>query len=143
MQVLGRYIRVDEATTMGDHCIFARVCIEVDLRFPFKRVIVLHLENQDDEASRIRVSYEALFEICFNCVNFTHRYEACPLRLSDRHFVMVDQLENELVVHPPEMQNLEEVQNLISNDSLVIFPQPLYSYQGENQFGDTQRDVND
>lgn len=122
VQVLGRYIRVDEATAMGDHCIFARVCIEDDLRCPLKRVIVLHPENQEDEVARIRVSYEALFEICFNCGHFSHRYEACLMRLTDRHFVLVDRLDNEPAVHPPEMQHLEEVQNLISNDSLVIFP---------------------
>lgn len=128
-QVLGLYIRVDEATAMGDHYIFSRVCIELDLKFPLKRVIVLHPENQEDEVSRNRVSYEALFEICFIFGNFSHRFAACPMRLADRHFILVDRLDNEPVVHPPKMQQLEEVQNLISNDSLVIFPQPTYAYQ--------------
>lgn len=128
---------------LGDHCIFARVCIEVDLRCPLKRIIVLHPENQEDEVSRIRVSYEAFFEICFNCGNFSHRYEACPLRLADRHFILVDRLDNEPDVHPPEMQQLEEVQNLIFIDSLVIFPQPTYAYQSGNQFGEGQRNEQD
>lgn len=140
VQVLGRYIRVDEATAMGDHCIFARVCIEVDLRCPLKRVIVLHPENQEDEVYRIRVSYEALFEICFNCGNFSHRYEACPMRLTDRHFVLVDRLDDEPTVYPPEMQQLEEVQHLISNDALVIFPQPTYGYQPGTHVGEGQRE---
>ncbi|KAK9912464.1 hypothetical protein M0R45_036326 [Rubus argutus] len=143
VQVIGRFIRVDEATAMGDHCIFARVCVEIDLRFPLKRVIVLHPENQDDEVARIRVSYEALFEICFNCGNFSHRFEVCPMRQADRHFILVDRLENEPAVFPPEMQQLEEVQNLISNDSLVIFPQPSYAYQAGNQFGEGNREEQD
>ncbi|KAK9912154.1 hypothetical protein M0R45_036027 [Rubus argutus] len=123
---------------MGDHCIFARVCIEIGLCFPLKRFIVLHPENQEDEVYRICVSYEALFEICFNCGNFSHRYEACPLRLADRPFLLVDRLDNELDVHPLEIQQLEEVQNLISSNSLVIFPRPTYAYQAGNQFGEGQ-----
>lgn len=143
VQVLGRYVRVDEATAMGDHCIFARVCIEIDLRIPLKRVLVLHLESRNEEVARVRVSYEALFEICFLCGDFTHRFEACPQRTTERHFLLVDRLEDEPAVFPTDMQQMEEIQNLISNDAMVIFPQPIAAYQVGNHYGDSQREVND
>ncbi|KAK9920614.1 hypothetical protein M0R45_029164 [Rubus argutus] len=87
VQVLGRFIRVDDATIRGEHCIFARVCIEIDLRF-----------------------------------------EACPARVMERHFLMVDRLHDEPAIYPPEMQGVEGVHQFASNDAMVFFPQPVSTY---------------
>lgn len=55
----------------------------------------------------------------------------------------MDRLEDELAVFPTDMQQMEEIQNLISNDAMVIFPQPTIAYQAGNHYGDSQREVND
>jgi hypothetical protein len=90
--------------------------------------MVLHPHDDTKEPSIVRVSYEALFEICFLCGNFTHRFEACPARVMERHFLMIDRLHDEPAIYPPKMQGVEGVQQFASNDAMVFFPQPVTTY---------------
>ncbi|KAK9939894.1 hypothetical protein M0R45_016574 [Rubus argutus] len=128
VQILGRFIRVDDATIRGKHCIFAHVCIEIDLMLPLKRILVLHPHDGSEKPSIIWVSYEALFKICCLCGNFTQRFEAYPTRVMERHLLTVDRMHDEHAIYPPKMQGVEGVQQFVSNGSMVFFPQPFTTY---------------
>ncbi|KAK9950044.1 hypothetical protein M0R45_005550 [Rubus argutus] len=55
-------------------------------------------------------------------------FEACPARVMERHFLMVDRLHDEPAIYPPEMQGVEGVHQFASNDAMVFFPQPVSTY---------------
>ncbi|XP_024177915.1 uncharacterized protein LOC112183813 [Rosa chinensis] len=64
VQPLGHFILADENTLAAKKCIFARVLVELDLRYPLKRTVITH--NTDGfPSTTIMVSYEVVFEVCF------------------------------------------------------------------------------
>ncbi|KAL6129677.1 hypothetical protein ACLB2K_073026 [Fragaria x ananassa] len=65
VQHLGQFIKADDMTLMAQKCMFARVKVELDLRFPLKRTIIAH--GNDGRSLTILVSYEVIFEVSFRC----------------------------------------------------------------------------
>ncbi|VVA29426.1 PREDICTED: reverse mRNAase [Prunus dulcis] len=64
VSILGTPICIDQASMVGKQSMFVRVCLEVDLTKPLKMCLILGDESKE---TRIYISYEALFVICFYC----------------------------------------------------------------------------
>lgn len=68
--VLGRLIKLDEATTNASRGRFARVCIEIDTEKPL--LTKVHINRQF-----VHIEYEGLPTICYICGRIGHRREQC------------------------------------------------------------------
>ncbi|XP_061364096.1 uncharacterized protein LOC133307585 [Gastrolobium bilobum] len=89
---LGKYIKVDTATTLLARGQFARICVELDLSKPLQAEYLLDGRNK-------RVEYEGLHLVCFACGKYGHSSEYCPSKR------VLDQ-----AVPPPNMNMEMEVQ---------------------------------
>ncbi|XP_019173837.1 PREDICTED: uncharacterized protein LOC109169411 [Ipomoea nil] len=69
---IGRAVRVDQATSMGSRGMFARICVEIDMRKPI-------ISKFTYEGKTRHVAYEGLHLICFSCGLYGHAKENCPL----------------------------------------------------------------
>ncbi|XP_061336694.1 uncharacterized protein LOC133283801 [Gastrolobium bilobum] len=69
--VIGKVLKVDRTTSIGDRERFARVCIQVDLSKPLRGEYIL-------DGCRKIVEYEGLFLICLKCGKYGHNAESCP-----------------------------------------------------------------
>ncbi|KAL6139617.1 hypothetical protein ACLB2K_057919 [Fragaria x ananassa] len=131
--VLGRFIKVDDRTLNGDNYIFARVKMEIDLRTPLKRTLVIRDEEEEDmsipwnlriDPARVLVSYEAIFEVCFECGSHRHKIRNCPFRLVENHFVLVDREESDADVEPAGVEADPLIRDFVSERVMAYFPQP-------------------
>lgn len=69
---IGHTLRVDEMTLVEVRVKFARVCVEVDLIKPLKAGYRM-------KGNFLKLPYEALHKICFNCDKYGHRCSTCPM----------------------------------------------------------------
>ncbi|KAM2245675.1 hypothetical protein ACFXTI_006588 [Malus domestica] len=60
-QPVRKFIRVDPTTLTGLNKLFVRLLLEVDLRLPHKRIMVIN----DDDDCLVLLNYEKLIEVCF------------------------------------------------------------------------------
>ncbi|XP_061346858.1 uncharacterized protein LOC133292467 [Gastrolobium bilobum] len=68
---IGKFIKVDAATTSMARGRFARMCVELDLTKP--------LQAEYKVEGRIKqVEYEGLHLVCYSCGQYGHRVESCP-----------------------------------------------------------------
>ncbi|XP_019173801.1 PREDICTED: uncharacterized protein LOC109169373 [Ipomoea nil] len=68
---VGKTIRVDQATSQVSRGMFARICVEVDIRKP--------LISKFTYKQRVRsVAYEGIHLVCFSCGIYGHSTETCP-----------------------------------------------------------------
>ncbi|XP_061354753.1 uncharacterized protein LOC133299316 [Gastrolobium bilobum] len=89
---LGKFIKVDAATTSLARGRFARMCVKLDLTKSLQAEYKI-------EGKIKQVEYEGLHLVCYSCEKYGHKTEACPiighhnhgLKLSDEN-----QNENEL-----------------------------------------------
>ncbi|XP_061347112.1 uncharacterized protein LOC133292684 [Gastrolobium bilobum] len=72
---LGKFIKVDAATTSLARGKFARICVELDLSNP------LQAEYKIDGRLK-KVEYEGLHLVCFCCGKYGHRSESYPNKMS-------------------------------------------------------------
>ncbi|XP_061999123.1 uncharacterized protein LOC133716426 [Rosa rugosa] len=121
---LGKFIKLDEATTQGSQCIFARVCLEIDIRHPLTRILVIHTEDDLDDPVSVRVSYEGLFVVCFQCGSHKHKINTCPFRVREEDFILVDRFSDDDEVEPSEKELAPEIKALLSDKVMAVFPQP-------------------
>ena len=70
-QAIGPMLRIDAQTTTESHGRYARICIQVNLDYPFIRTILIESLVQ-------AVVYEGISTLCFSCGRVGHRREACP-----------------------------------------------------------------
>ena len=70
-QTIGPVLRIDAQTTTESHGRYARICIQVNLDYPFIRTILIESLVQ-------AVVYEGISTLCFSCGRVGHRREACP-----------------------------------------------------------------
>ncbi|XP_061340122.1 uncharacterized protein LOC133286691 [Gastrolobium bilobum] len=68
---LGKFVKVDVATTSLARGRFARMCVELDLNQP------LQVEYKVEDRVK-RIEYEGLHLICYTCGMYGHRQENCP-----------------------------------------------------------------
>lgn len=70
---IGKAIKVDDLTLRRTRTMYARMCVEVDLNTPLLPSYVV-------DGNALKIEYEGLHLICFNCGKFGHSTEQCPLR---------------------------------------------------------------
>ncbi|KAL6206448.1 hypothetical protein ACLB2K_023696 [Fragaria x ananassa] len=132
VNVVGRFIKLDEKTKNTENYMFARACIEIDLRTPLKRVLVVHEEDEGDlefnmvsKPVKLYVSYEGIFEVCFECGSHKHKFWECPNKKKDNHFVLVDRAESDNDVEPEELEVDPEIKSLSNKEIMLYFPLPI------------------
>lgn len=69
---------MDNLTTFQSRGQFARICIEVVLAKPLIPYVFVRGE-------KIRVEYEGLHAVCFNCGIYGHRLDTCPVKRPQDH----------------------------------------------------------
>ncbi|CAN1145368.1 hypothetical protein LINPERHAP2_LOCUS14644 [Linum perenne] len=74
---------MDLATTQGARGRFARVCVEID-------IMKLLLGNYMIEDKVLKIEYESLENLCFDCGTYGHKKEACPLKLVTQEFSVAE-----------------------------------------------------
>lgn len=94
--------------------------MDLDLTKPLKRCLVLGYAGQKIKCF---ISYEALWEICFYCGQKREEVHDCPLKISNRNFIQVERLENEPAVFPTDMVIDEALQQQLSKEVILVFPQ--------------------
>ncbi|XP_019198912.1 PREDICTED: uncharacterized protein LOC109192673 [Ipomoea nil] len=68
---IGKIIRVDQATSLISRGMFARICVELDMRKP--------LVSKFTYGGKIRhMAYEGVHLVCFSCGLYGHTKETCP-----------------------------------------------------------------
>lgn len=118
-QPLGRVIRVDEVI-LGLNDQFVKVILEVDLRFPLKRVPIL---NHEDDYP-IFISYEKIFEVCFYC-RMRLEGHVCPEIEADDGYFMIDKVcDDEPYVYPKDVVIDNDVKASLKKDVMLCFPNP-------------------
>ncbi|ONI20845.1 hypothetical protein PRUPE_2G036800 [Prunus persica] len=85
VSILGDPISVDLQSTEGKQIMFVRAHLVLDLTRPLKRCLVL---GEHPQETIIFVSYEALFAICFYCSQKMERDHICPIKISNKSFLM-------------------------------------------------------
>ncbi|PRQ16317.1 hypothetical protein RchiOBHm_Chr7g0182921 [Rosa chinensis] len=106
---------------------FARILIELDLRYPIKRTVLVN--NGNEPPFVVLVSYEVIFQVCCRCGQHRTGLHSCPLRAFNDNFFMVGHIGQEHVVYPPQMADNDFINPFLSDDVSIIFPQPLVANQ--------------
>lgn len=75
-QPICTFVRADQNSLSGLNGLFVRALLEVDLRLPLKRVMVMVIDEEDENP--ILLSYEKLFEVCFYCGRRRSDGHSCP-----------------------------------------------------------------
>ncbi|CAL1412668.1 unnamed protein product [Linum trigynum] len=102
---IGRPVRVDRATQLGDRGCFARVCVEVELTKPL-------LSQYKIEGITYYIEYEGLHRICSECGMYGHMKVTCP-----KLFKVV-----EPVVEPKNMTTGEGTQRPLYGEWMTVKP---------------------
>ncbi|CAN1179620.1 hypothetical protein LINPERHAP2_LOCUS34301 [Linum perenne] len=94
---IGKAVRVDIATSEGSRCRYARVCVELDLTKPLLGTYMI-------EDRVLKIEYESLENMCFDCGLYGHKKEACqPLPHRDKGENVVS------MTKEPEVQTEQEL----------------------------------
>ncbi|XP_061358331.1 uncharacterized protein LOC133302554 [Gastrolobium bilobum] len=108
---LGKFIKVDAATTSMARGRFARMCIELDLTKP------LQTEYKLEERIK-QVEYEGLHLVCYSCGQYSHGIENCPQKCSQEADVSSEERNMEdqnREADPKETQEIEVVDQKTDN----------------------------
>ncbi|XP_034229350.1 uncharacterized protein LOC117638326 [Prunus dulcis] len=122
VSIRGDPIGVDLQSTEGKQSMFVRVRMVLDLTRPLKRCLVLGKYPQE---TKIFVSYDALFAICFYCSQKMEWVHECPIKISNKSFLQVERLDNEPNVLPRALVLGVEEQEKLAEDVTLVFPQPI------------------
>ncbi|KAI5334706.1 hypothetical protein L3X38_024839 [Prunus dulcis] len=101
---------------------FVRVCLEVDLTKPLKRCLIL---GDEPKETRIYISYEALFAICFYCSQKKESGHDFPVKISNKNYLQGERLNNEPSFFPRDLVLDEDVRRNLQDDVILVFPQPI------------------
>lgn len=80
--MLGKVIRVDNATLKKDRMHFARVLVELDINGDFHDSI--SFTNEDDELLSIKVLYDWKPQFCSKCQQLVHFEDSCRTRVTTK-----------------------------------------------------------
>ncbi|XP_061351928.1 uncharacterized protein LOC133296898 [Gastrolobium bilobum] len=69
--LIGKVLKVDKTTTIGDRGKFVRVCVLLDLSKPLKR-------KYEVEDNKMKIEYEGLYLICLHYRRYGHSNTTCP-----------------------------------------------------------------
>ncbi|VVA25210.1 PREDICTED: PRUPE_2G036800 [Prunus dulcis] len=106
---------------VGKQNLFVLVWLEVDLTKPLKRCLIL---GDDPKETRIYISYEALFAICFYCSKKKGSGHVCLVKISNKNYLQVERLSNEPSFFPRDLVLDEEDRRNLQDDVIIVFPQP-------------------
>lgn len=70
---IGKAIKVDEMTLKRARTMYARMCVEIDLKAPL-------LPSYTVDGNLLKIEYEGLHMICFHCGKFGHDDSHCPAK---------------------------------------------------------------
>lgn len=131
----GNFIRVDETTMYGLNGLFVRVLLEVDLRLPLERILVVN----DDEECHLLLTYEKLFELCFYYGRKHFERHSCPADYDNNGCLLVDKIfEDEPLICPADFPVSEETKNELQDGVMLLFPQPTLVDEFSSAEGDVQ-----
>lgn len=72
---LGSFLKIDHLTSIQSRGQFARICVEIDLARPLQPKVYVRGEA-------LKLEYEGLHSICFQCGVYGHRVESCPKQVT-------------------------------------------------------------
>ncbi|CAL8163101.1 unnamed protein product [Prunus armeniaca] len=104
---------------VGKQSMFVHVCLEVDLTKPLKRCLIL---GDDPKETRIYISYEAHFAICFYFSQKKEPGHVCPIKISNKNYLQVERLNNEPNFFLRDLILDEEDQRKLQEDMILVFP---------------------
>lgn len=120
-QPLGTFIRVDGNSLSGLNGLFVRILLEVEIRLPFKRILVVN----NDEDNHVLLSYEKLFEVYFYHGRTWVEGHLCPADEDNDGYFLVDRIfEDEPLVCPSEIAISEEARRKLHDGVMLFFSQP-------------------
>ncbi|KAM1724365.1 hypothetical protein ACFX13_022862 [Malus domestica] len=97
------------------------VLMEVDLRLPLKRVMIIN----DQEDYPVLLSYEKLFEVCFYYGRRRVEGHKCQALEDKDGWLLVDRVfEDEPLVMPSGAEISEETRQGLHGGVMLVFPQP-------------------
>lgn len=103
----------------GLNGLFVKVLLEVDLRFPLKRVLIVNHDNDFP----VLVSYEMLFEVCFYCGKRRFEGHVCPKGEADDGCFMIDKVyEDEPFIFPEDTVVDADIKANLQKDVILCFP---------------------
>lgn len=70
IETIGRLMKMDVYTSLLSRARFARVCLDIDLGHPLKRILWI---EDDDTKVFVMIPYEQLPKFCFVCGLVDHR----------------------------------------------------------------------
>lgn len=73
---IGRFVRMDEATSITTKGKFARMCVEIDITKPLVPKFRIQKRTR-------RIEYEGIHLVCFHCGVYGHKKEVCPSFIVD------------------------------------------------------------
>ncbi|KAB2596570.1 Cleavage and polyadenylation specificity factor subunit 1 [Pyrus ussuriensis x Pyrus communis] len=127
-QHVGNFIRADKTTMSGLNGMFVRVLLEMDLRLPLKRILVVN----DDEECPLLLSYKKPFEICFYHGRKRFERHSCPVDYDNDGCLLVDRIfVDEPLICPTDFPVSEETKNELKDKVMLFFPQPTLA-RGDN-----------
>ncbi|KAM1149794.1 hypothetical protein ACFX15_029470 [Malus domestica] len=108
-------------TLSGLNGLFVRILLEVEIRLPFKRVLVVN----NDEDSHALLSYEKLFELYFYYGIRWVEGHPCPADEDNDGYFLEDRIfEDEPLVCPSEIAISEEARRKLHDGGMLFFSQP-------------------
>lgn len=91
----------------------------------------------------IFLNYERLFVCYFLCGLFNHKFQHCPVRIVDCHFLRIERQTDEPMVLSAHTHVDTSLQNLMFDYFIVIFPQPFTSVIATHDHDDADPDEHD
>ncbi|KAM1794257.1 hypothetical protein ACFX11_034752 [Malus domestica] len=120
-QLVDTFVHTDETSLSGLNGLFVRVLMEVDLRLPLKRILVVN----DDEECPLLLSYKKLFEICFYCGSKMSDKHLCPADFDNDGCLLMDRIvKDETLVCLANFPVSDETKSELHEGVMLLFPQP-------------------
>ncbi|KAI9071261.1 hypothetical protein K1719_046778 [Acacia pycnantha] len=70
--MVGKMVKIDRSTSVYDKGVFARICVEIDLKKPLLPTYTVFKEERP-------IIYEGLHQVCFACAKYGNKKEGCQL----------------------------------------------------------------
>lgn len=122
-EIIRRCNRLDTTTLESHMSLFAHACVEINLSKKIPRVLDLKPDPHSDKIIMLHLHYETLFECCFYCGLVVHTLGACPGKVFDRHYLMVDRYPQEDRTYPANFLVDPKLNEQIPEGVMLVFPQ--------------------